>query len=143
MRAAGSGGEGRGLRQGSGEGLGRRAGMASHCGGEWRGRRAEMASTRWGSALRVAVGKGGGMVKPIVERDLSGARGHDGVCSEDGGKTTAPRMRARGCAEAGVPYRGGEIIFCSGSRVSGARMTATGMGHESGWRAVCGVGEAG
>jgi hypothetical protein len=79
------------------------------------------------------------MVKPIVERDLGGARGRDGVCcSEDGGKTTAPRTRARGCAEAGARYRGGDIICCSGSRTSGACMTVAGMGQESGWRATWG-----
>jgi hypothetical protein len=43
----------------------------------------------------------------------------------------------------GARYRGGDIICCSGSRASGARMTAVGMGQESGWRAVCGVGGGG
>jgi hypothetical protein len=37
----------------------------------------------------------------------------------------------------------GEIICCNGSRASGARMTAAGMGQESGWRAMCGMGGGG
>jgi hypothetical protein len=51
--------------------------------------------------------------------------------------------RARGCAEAGARYHGGDPICCSRSRASGARMTEAGMGQESGWRAVCGVGGGG
>jgi hypothetical protein len=69
--------------------------------------------TRWCMLLR---GRGGG------RRRLRGWGRGGGA--EDGGRvTTSPKTGARGCAEAGAWYRGGDIVCCSGSWTSVARMT--------------------
>jgi hypothetical protein len=149
--AAGSRGEGRGQRWGSGCALpdpvgkgtvsGREVGKGLDGGREWRrtvvgngmddgrkrrGRDGEArCKLRWGRA---------GAWRSLLWSEIS-------ATLEDAMMYAAPRTGARGCAEAGARYRGGDIICCSGSRASGARMTAAGMGQESGWWAAW--GEAG
>jgi hypothetical protein len=77
---AGSRGEGRGLRAGMASRCRIRWGKGVDAGREWRGR-------RWGSALRGAVGKDGGMVKPTVDahsryiyRVIGWLANHNQVC---------------------------------------------------------------